>query len=182
MAFWPFYLFLSLTCVNWIHLKVVNYDLLFLSNSHLQSQICCRLYQLFISQLRNLSLAPVRFWQLHSICRVLTTAVRCLVVGWGWHSLCMSHSPTSWLESVFPTTFKPTTHCEIHSRSQRGWLCLTGALIHNSLVDQSRAREIKKGGKLVHTLPTHNHSSSKNLCTSVWHWPSVSFGYYNKEQ
>lgn len=113
------------------------------------------------------SFAAVRFWQLDIICRVLTTAVRCLVVGWGWHSLCMSHSSKSWLESVFPTTFKHTIHCEIHSRSQRGWLS------HRSFNPQQPCGSIKsqgnqERGKVVHSPPTH-HSSFKNLCTSFWH-------------
>lgn len=51
----------------------------------------------------------------------------------------MSHSPTSWLEFAFPTT-----HCKVHNRSQEGLGCLTGPLIHNSNVDQSRPRTTKR--------------------------------------
>lgn len=86
-------------------------------------------------------------------------------MGWGLHSSCMSHSPTSWLDSVFPTTFKPTTHCKIHRRLL--------SLSHGSFNPQQQCGSIKIQENRESEKPVW-HGNHSSLChfallrTSEW--------------
>lgn len=110
------------------------------------------------------------FWHslFHSVCRELTTAVRCPVVEWRLHSLSMYHSAISWLESVFPTTFKPTTQ-----------IIEASALSHRNFNPPQPCGSIKNWGNQEKEKPAHTlHliviivTFWKYGCSFAWRWPS----------